>query len=385
MLHSLDESLIQQKEFIIKQLKKNPVENFTSYNENIKITGTKNPQTKTNLSTRDVFVKVDSEIVTHRVLEAIENINGKNYSIYLQKSLIENEDLIQTIVAIQLGLLFLLFSGLFLINRNLARVIWKPFYATLDRLKTFRITDNKSLQLPKSNINEFEELNHSLTDLSTNAITLFNAQKEFTENASHELQTPIAIMQGKLELLMQTAPLNTEQANLIGAAYDAGQRMSKLNKTLLLLSKLENNQFLLTDNINVQENVRELVSLYEEVALQKDIQLSFQSSGTTCIDGNKSLFDTMVGNLLNNAIRHSKPQSEVLINVTPGEISICNDAKGTELAKEKLFKRFQKQNSSEQSIGLGLEIASKIALLHKGTIGYLYKNEKHCFTIKFNN
>lgn len=384
MLLSLDEGLSQQKELIVKQLQKAPVGKFISYSQNIRIAETSNSVARDSFFTRDIFVESDSEMVSHRILETTVNINGKHYTIFIQKSLIENDDLIQTIVAIQFGLLMLLFTGLFFINWKLSRKIWQPFYTTLRELTNFRINDNKSLKLPKSNIDEFDELNHCLTNLTTNASQLFNAQKEFTENASHELQTPIAIMQGKLELLMQTSPISAEQAALIGAAYDAGQRMFKLNRTLLLLSKLENNQFLLTDQINIQQSVRSLVGLYDQVAFQKHIRLSIQTKGDTFLQGNKSLFDVMVGNLLNNAITHSKPRTGISVDVTPFEIRVCNPNGGLRLDEARLFKRFQKQNANDAGTGLGLEIAKKIAAIHHATLQYKAADNLHCFAIIMN-
>ncbi len=243
MLSNLDENLIRHKETIIRELKRQPIQNFNSFNNNFQIKQTNLPPKPITITTGDVFSKQDNEMVSYRILETVEEVGGRNYQIYIQKSLIENEDLIQTIVVLQASMLLFLLTGLFILNRKIASRIWEPFYNTLERLRKYNINENRPLHLSSTPINELADLNQSLEILTDNANKLFRAQKEFTENASHELQTPIAIIQGKLELLMQTNPLNKDQAKLISEVYDAGQRMSRLNKTLLILSKIENNQF----------------------------------------------------------------------------------------------------------------------------------------------
>lgn len=383
MLSNLDENLIRHKETIIRELKRQPIQNFNSFNNNFQIKQTNLPPKPITITTGDVFSKQDNEMVSYRILETVEEVGGRNYQIYIQKSLIENEDLIQTIVVLQASMLLFLLTGLFILNRKIASRIWEPFYNTLEKLRKYNINENRPLHLSSTPINELADLNQSLEILTDNANKLFRAQKEFTENASHELQTPIAIIQGKLELLMQTNPLNKEQAKLISEVYDAGQRMSRLNKTLLILSKIENNQFSHTDIIETQQIVRSITVVYNEIALSKNISMNIEFCGNKTFYGNQQLFEILISNLLNNAITHSARGSSIRIKVLNKDIIICNSSKGLALNEKKLFKRFQRQTSNEQSTGLGLEIAQKIAKIYSAEIRYHHQDNHHCFTVAF--
>jgi len=383
IFNSVDESLQQHEEAILKVLAKKPVAQYNSFNDNIRITLTNQPVSPARLSSRNIFIQDDQENVTYRILESVRNVNGRNYFIHIRKSLIENTDLIQSIIGIQVGLLIVLLTGLYLINRSLSHKIWKPFYDTVGKLKSFSINSRKTLQLPRSDIQEFYDLNTSLEILSKKAVALYNSQKEFTENASHELQTPLSIILGKLELLMQTSPINEEQAELINSAYNSGLQMKKMNQTLLLLTKIENNQFLTKDDIHLQQSVKSCVHQFEDFAVQKNIKMVLETKGDATIKGNKYLFDIMTGNLLKNAILHSASHSRVNIISDNTEITICNSAEEGSLNKEKLFVRFQKQNNQKPGTGIGLEIASKIASIHNAQINYQYTDNSHCFIICF--
>lgn len=383
MLHNLDEYLVHQKEQIKAELKVRPVSSFTSFNGSIIIADTNAPSIPQRFYNKDVWAVSDSETITHRAIESIEKVNGKSYYIYIQKSLIENEDLTQSIVLLLAVLLLFLFAGSFLINRWASKKLWKPFNDTLQKLTAFQINQSQSLQLPSTSTSEFNQLNHSLEQLTTNAQTLFSAQKEFTENASHELQTPIAIIQGKTELLMQTNPLTNEQATLINDVYSAGQRMAKLNRNLLMLTKIENNQYPLTDYFSLETAVNELLVVFEDLATERNITFQKSFSENINLRANKTLFDVMVGNLIKNALLHSPAASTIHFSFQNNEMTICNPALNGPLDTKFLFRRFQKQNSRESGTGLGLHLSQKIASLFGLNLAYIYENTHHCFILNF--
>ena len=203
--------------------------------------------------------------------------------------MLDSEDLISSIVQVQVLLLLVLLSGLFLINRNLSQRIWRPFYTTLDKLRGYKVEQHQALNLAGSNINEFNDLNGSLEELTGRMHRSFLVQKEFTENAAHEMQTPLAIFQSKLELLMQTSPINEEQAGLIGDLADAGRRMGRLNKALILLTRIENQQFADIESVALKSILQKQVVQFNSQAEQKHIVFSLRVPGRALHTGQQGI------------------------------------------------------------------------------------------------
>ena len=208
---------------------------------------------------------------------------------------------------------------------------------------------------------------------------MYQSQKEFTENASHEMQTPLAVLQGKLDLLMQTNPLSQEQSELITDLVDVNHRMNRLNKTLLLLSKIENNQFTEIEEISLKQVLEKLIEQYRFQAEQKNITITNNFINDIPITANRMLIEIMLGNFLSNAIKHNTLNGTIII--TGSEICFKNTGVAYELDKDKIFQRFQKQTASNNSTGLGLPIATKIAALYHFRVQYKYTNALHQFTL----
>jgi signal transduction histidine kinase len=213
---------------------------------------------------------------------------------------------------------------------------------------------------------------------------VFQSQKEFTENAAHEMQTPLAILQGKLDLLMQTEPLTTGQAALISGLADANQRMNHLNRSLLLLTKIENNQFIEKENISLKDTVEKLVDQLSLLTEQKNIAVQNDSGNGITVEANRSLFEILTGNLIANAIRHTPDHGSVIIGTTGNkELTISNTARNGALDHSRIFRRFQKDSHDHNSTGLGLAIAEKICTLYQYGLHYKFANGMHVFSVKF--
>ncbi len=383
MMNSVDETLLFQKQWIEKKLKTISPENFISYNNNIIITSGASAYDKERIFNQDIYIPEDNEIVTHRVLEFTTVANGKLYHVRFQKSLVESEDLLRSIIAIQSGIFIILLTSLLYINRNLNRKVWNPFYKTLSELHNYRVDKQSSLDLLPNKINELNDLNKSINELTKHNHQLYLEQKEFTENASHELQTPLAIMQSNIDLLLQTSPITEEQALIIENVTDANQRMNKLNKTLLLLAKIDNNQFPNKDRINLSNIIIKTMSFYEDISRQKNITFSACLDKETGIYADTTLAEILLGNLISNAIRHTIQNGLIEIELNKNFFRITNSASGKALDPQKLFKRFQKNGTSSHSIGLGLEISRKICNLYGYQIQYSFVSDRHCFTLNF--
>ena len=383
MLKSLDENINHQKAWIEKQLKTTKPDNFISFENSIIVRQSNNPKVFDSLYNQPVFIPDDNETVMHRISLSNTIINDKAYEIRIQKSMIEDEDLLNSILVLQLILVMVLLSGLITINFHLSKKLWKPFNDIVHKLSVYRVDSNTDYQFMPTNIEEFKNLGNSIKNLIKRNQKLYKTQKEFTENASHELQTPIAVMQSNIELLMQTSPISQEQAELIEGISMAGNKMQRLNRTLLLLTKIENNQFPDTEKLKINTIVQKLLNQYEEPAAQKNIHWEVNMDSEIEIVANPILIDVLIGNILSNAIRHSEIAGIVSVKTSHRKLIIANHG-NEELNEKELFQRFKKQSENTNSIGLGLEISKKICDLYHYNIQYQFSNQMHQFSINFN-
>ncbi len=319
---------------------------------------------------------------SHRLLSSHLVINQETYRLQIKSSLANHQKLIGSIIVLQCVLLILLLAGLLLVNQGLSRRIWKPFYQTLRKLRAYKVDDAAPLHLGDSAVAEFRELNTAVEQLAERSRKAYVAQKEFAENASHEMRTPLAIFQGKLELLMQTDPLTEEQAELITDLATASQRMARLNKGLILLTRIQNGQFPETEEIAVRKTAEHLLSQYQPQIEQKNLQLEKDWLDDITVTVNPTLLEVLLGNLLSNAIRHNIPGGKIIVKLANGAFSVRNTGQPYALPEDRIFERFAKSSADADSMGLGLEIVNKICGLYGFSIRYAYENQYHSFTVQ---
>jgi len=319
----------------------------------------------------------------YRHMEAPVNIAGKNYKLTLHSSLAESDNLLLSIIIVQSVLLVLLLTGLLIINRYNTGRLWAPFYSTLQQLKRFDLNKAEKVKLPEANIEEFNELNKTVQQLTEQNIEAYRSQKEFTENASHEMQTPLAVLQSKLELLMQTQPLSNEQAELISDLEDAGGRLSRLNSALLLLTRIENNQYQSKEKIDIVEISKTIIGQLKYLAEGKDIFIHENYTAPIVRETNKALLEILLSNLITNAIRYTNNEGDIFIETEINHYTIRNTAINGPLDDSLIFNRFHKQGNDAQSVGLGLAIVKKICQLQQFQVRYIFKNGFHEFTVAF--
>jgi signal transduction histidine kinase len=330
----------------------------------------------------DIFNSREEEIHPYRVLRTGVMIQGKPYQLQIQESMVDTGELIGAIVAIQVGVIALLLVGFVLINRKLSTTIWRPFYIILDKLKKYQIDRDKSILLPYSSTAEFRDLSVAISQLVDRNVEVFQSQKEFTENAAHELQTPLAICRTKLELLAQTKDLTQEQADLVGSLLDATDRITRLNKDLLLLSKIENRQFLETEEIELKTIITKCLEVYRHKVQEKDLIVKLSLDETQIIKANTVLLEVLINNIISNAIRHANDRGTVTIESTKSSLTVSNS--GDPLVHpEKIFDRFHRESRTTLGSGLGLSIAKKICEGAGYKIEYDYGSSSHHFKIIF--
>jgi signal transduction histidine kinase len=271
----------------------------------------------------------------------------------------------------------------YFVNTHVIRKAWLPFYENLQIVKNFSVEENQPITLEKSGIDEFEELNDSLTRLTDKIISDFNNLKEFTENASHEMQTPLAIMQSKSEMLLQSENLDPEHIQHIRAIYTSVQRLSKLNKTLLLLSKIENNQFTEKESIDVNKSIEKQLEIFEDFIENKELELVMNTAMDVTIEANPLLFDMVISNLISNAIKHNVKGGSITVSTTKLFVSVSNSGAPTSLDSSSLFERFKKESSSSNSFGLGLAIVKKVCDNYNWKITHSFAEDQHNISIYF--
>jgi len=382
----VDESLVAQKEEIVQNLEKLSGKPSTTGNFvlGIELIPLKKLPLQDSLYNIEVFDKISGEHLPYRVLESGTLIRNQPYAIRLRKSLIDNEDLVQSILLVMTLLLVLILVGFLVINRIISKKIWGPFYRTVNSLNTYEFASKDKIEFEETDIDEFKDLNNSISELIKRNLFVFQSQKEFTENAAHEMQTPLAILQGKLELLMQTHPFNAAQADLINDLSNAGRRMNRLNKSLVLLTKIENNQFIEKEKISVNDTVDRFVEQFAYLTEQKNIVVQNPSQPDITIEANKSLFEILISNLVSNAMRHTPDHGNIIIATLKNDVlTIRNTAKNGSLDHSRIFQRFQKDSPDYFSTGLGLAISEKICSLNQFNLQYHYTEGMHEFSVKF--
>ena len=381
----LDETLNEEKLLIEQTINySDSVPDFRlMFGHMIDVTILNSPQKKSGYI-RDTLM-YDSDLGTFASFRHLftENtsIGKKGYTINIYKPLRDSENLITEIV-ISLALVFIsLLLLLVLVNYFITRRVWIPFYRTLQYLSNYEINQETLLEFKKTNIYEFDLLNQTLQKMSKKIRFDYLNLKEFNENAAHELQTPLAIIKSKLELLIQKENLDEKQLQLISAVFEATTRMSKLNQGLLLISKIENNQFLHTEKIDVGMLLDKTIQHFEEMIEHRGITITKNYSFSSYLKMNPVLAEIFITNLISNAIRHNIGNGRIDLIVKHDCFIITNTGVTMKTNPSELFQRFRKSENHSESVGLGLSIVQKIADLYQFKVDYLHHEGLHTLTI----
>jgi signal transduction histidine kinase len=322
------------------------------------------------------------DIDRFRGLSRVIEINGEAYLLTVETNVEETEETVVAIAILTFFFFVILVVGFLILNRRLSVKLWQPFKNTLTRLKAFNLNSQTSITFENSNILEFQELNEALNKLIEHTISVYKTQKEFTENASHELQTPLAIIKNKLDILLQKETLTDRQYQIIEDINKALTRVSRINKNLLLLAKIENHQFDGSEIINLSELIEQCLEQFKEHFANKKLSIQTEIEKDFFITGNKILIDILISNLLLNAIRHNSQNGIVRISLSKTGLFISNSGMKA-LETENLFKRFKKHSDQSSGSGLGLAIVEQICKRHQWTIAYEFHQETHTFKINF--
>ena len=278
----------------------------------------------------------------------------------------------------------LLLVAIVIINRGESRRLWAPFYTTVNALPGYDIRQGEPLSLDATTgIEEFDRLNKTLTSLIDHVDQAYRNQKQFTENASHELQTPLAIIRSKVELLMEGPGLNEDSAQLLQEITEANERLSQMNKNLLLLTRIDNGQYPAVERVDVSGLLERLTDFFKDYYANEWIKTTVAVGAGVGVTANSSLIEILVNNLLRNAYIHNIPGGWVDIRLSENGLVITNTGALLEGDPERLFDRFRKGRVDNRTTGLGLALVRQIVQLYHYDIHYAYQEGIHQLYVSF--
>ncbi|MBS1623411.1 MAG: HAMP domain-containing histidine kinase [Bacteroidetes bacterium] len=338
------------------------------------------PQTQVDTS---IFEPFDREFVPYRVLSFTAHTRSEGYRVQIYQSLIESDDITHRISRIALIIFGIYISLLVVLNRLISRRLWRPFYTILEQLKGFDLKSEKPLVTTDTSTDEFAVLNTSVQQMMDKVQLDYRNLKEFTENASHETQTPLAIIRSKVELLLQADDVSEYQWQQLTSINDAVSKLSRLNKALLLLAKIDNNQFGEMQNINLSARVRDYITELEDLIALKELVIHPDIEEGVVTRMNPYLLDVLLENILMNAIRHNIMHGFISIHVKRGLLEVYNSGEALTVDPQTLFERFRKGTVQNDSVGIGLSLVHRIAVGAGMKIQYTYSNKVHSIRLAF--
>ena len=385
LLRQVDKDLRIEQQEIIHHIKENGSLTETSNYKDQQITFQKTNLTnfKEKFSTESAYNKKEDEEERYRRIDFLVTQNGTNYIATVKKSEQETEDIVRLILTITFSVIAVLLLVLFITNRFLLGKLWKPFNHTLSQLKQFNLSSKNNITLETTNVDEFIELNNTAMSLTQKVKNDYESLKSFTGNASHEIQTPLAIIKNKIELLSQSDNLEESQIHIIQSLNDAASRLSRLNQSLLLLTRIENRQFEPTDRIDLSAVVQKSIDNFRELADLKDIKIEKNIKNNVTVEMNDSLADILISNIILNAIKHNSPGGDIKIVLNENAMVVSNTGNVPKLKTSELFERFKKDSSSPESLGLGLSIVKTIGETYGFELSYNYTDSMHVLQTTF--
>jgi len=330
-----------------------------------------------------IYETVDKELDEYRKLISHLQIHGKYYQLEIVKPHLEANEILSTIAITLSGLLLGLTLSFYIFQRLISRKLWNPFYDLLETLRHYRLDKESIPNLPPSKIEEFQLLNQAVTDMARKSKEVYENQKQFIENASHEMQTPLSVIQSRLETLIGQAELTERQASTIEGIIASTQRLKKLNKTLLLLSKIQNRQFLLNDKVDISEIIEESLGYFEEQKEALNLQVVLEITNRPILDGNVMLSEILIQNLLKNAFVHNVKNGSITIFVENKKLTFRNSGRSLPIDKDRIFNRFYKKSDNPETWGLGLAIAYEITQASGWSLKYAEQSDHHIFEVLF--
>ncbi len=329
-----------------------------------------------------VYIPEKEETEPARVLKTIyRDGDGQYYELQVATPTFERKDLLETVAYHILALYAVLMLTIFLAISLVYYLNMRPLYTLLNKLDDYRPGTKKLNFTDTTTVVEFRKLNSTIQKAMERAEFYFDRQNSFIGNASHELQTPLAILGARLEWLMNSDTLSEEQMTEIIKMRQSLSRLVRLNRTLLLLSKIENGQFPETADVDIAAIIRENIEIYSEIYAERQISCKAELPEKSIVRMNESLATTLIGNLMKNSFVHNTIGGCVEVVLDGGTLTVANSGEEP-LDASRIFERFYHKGNSD-STGLGLPLVSSIAERYGMSITYTFEAKKHYFIVRF--
>ncbi|WP_026462146.1 sensor histidine kinase [Adhaeribacter aquaticus] len=326
---------------------------------------------------------VSGELELYRARTFDKAIKGKIYRITIYMAIQDYVLLTKFIIHAAIYIFLALMVVLLLLNYLSSRYLWQPFNHTLDQIRNYSVNRNQPLLLQPTNTQEFEELNLIIAQMINRIEHDYRNIKEFTDNISHEVQTPLAVIRAKLEMLLKAGNMPEDLFQVLNAIYQSTSRLSRLSKTLGLFSKINNSEFINKEQIQLKTFINGILFNFKELAELKNVKITADLDEHATLYIDSYLLDVLVNNLLKNALTHNHEDGEIAIKAIPHQITISNTGEPLSFPADRIFDRFRKNPDKPQSLGLGLAIVRKICDMNGISIQYSYSKDWHSFTLTF--
>lgn len=343
------------------------------------------PRSRETYTDEEIFIPERDDREPARVLrKTFRDAGGQWYELTVMTPSIEKEDLREAIFYAIVGLYLFLLLLVLLVTVWVLHRTMRPLYALLRWLDAYTVGGQNPPLAVETSVTEFRRLNEAAERYAARAESSFERQKQFIGNASHEMQTPLAVCRNRLEMLVDDPRgLTEEQLGEIAKVQRTLDRLVRLNRSLLLLSKIDNGQFPETEEVDLNALIRRTAEDLSEIYVYRDIRLELTEEASLTARMNPSLAGSLVGNLVKNAFVHGAEGGTVHVRIASQRFEIDNDAVGGALDADRVFDRFYQGTKKEGSTGLGLAIADAVCRLYGLRIAYAFRNGRHSFTVDF--
>ncbi|MVM29121.1 sensor histidine kinase [Spirosoma sp. HMF4905] len=388
VLHEIDELLLSELILVKDQLRQHPPAStdLHSWDHNLQLALVTTPVSD-RLAFRDSTTLDfrEHEQVAVRMLRTGYTVGNRHFVITLQQSYLEFDE-IASALSIGVIVCFLVVVALLLLaDVIVSRQIWQPFYAIIRQLQQYRVDGPEETVFPVSNVDEFRLLSQSLDEMSHRTRHQYAQQKQFTDNASHEMQTPLSVLSFELDLLQQSDHLDEADLERIQRSQQSIKRLSAMNQSLLLLAKIDNHQFTHSESVDIGQVVNQVLDNYMDYITHNGITFNRMIKEGVCRPMNRQLAEVLFANLIKNAVRHGSPNSSIFVQVGLTSFIITNEGDPLPFPQEQLFQRFVRNQALPQSTGLGLALVKEIASQYGMRVEYDYTGamRRHMFQVDF--
>ena len=330
----------------------------------------------------DTVLIENNQYVLYRKINFSHQYNSEIYNVEILQSQAQTDLLIWRIVILNVALAMTFFLIIFFLNQLSVKRGLRIFYKTVGKLENYKTNSPESISFDNSEIDELNKLTEIFEKMSSKISSDFNAQKEYTENVSHEIQTPLAIISSKADELLQSENLGKEEMEKLEAIMNTTSRLAKINQALILLTKIENKFYTQKFELSVSKIIKEKIDFYSHLIKEKEIQVIMDIKDEQIISMDTYLADSLFLNLIKNAIMHNEQKGIIKIDFDGKTLNIQNSGSKLNFDGD-IFKRFVR-SSNKDSLGIGLSIVKRICDFYSILISYSY-DQHHCFKLIFKN